>query len=752
MRGVVFFAAFIAVEQGASAQPRPTAKEWNDAKERVASEAAAVAAKQAKMTAVNKVVSLLEGLKAKVMSEGEEEAHTYNKFSCFCKDVTTSKTDAIKSGEDETARLTSEIQEGESTRAKLDTQIATVTEDIAIAEKSMKSAAASRADSKRLYEKNEADLIAAIDALEGAINSLKTSRSPALLQERSLTDTLRTAALLADSLGLSASNALEAFLQQAPEVNMQHYDFHSDGIITTLEKLLADFRNEKSSVDAQEVESVKLHESFMQEQTDLVKEKTAELESAKKKKAQRQAEISEKSLQRSTVSAILLEDQQYLKELAEMCSQKAMTWDERSKVRQDELAALTSAITIVKSTISERTSAQTLRLAQQGIVVQLADNAARSPREMEEIEAEAEVAEGSLGVPLAFWQLRSAENGFLAKVMSGNPSADRGREQVMALLRSRGEKLHSTLFASLMKSLGSDPLAKVKTLIQELIERLLKEAANDLNQNDWCNKAISDAEQKRTYAATAVEELNSQMATLEATRDKLALDVSILDKDIDELKNSQKNAETLRGQEKQQNAETVQEAQAGLEAVIQAIDILSKFYKTSDKATVVYSLVIAGQPSEDAPDAGFDNGEAYKGGQGTAVGIIAMMDIIKSDFQRTIAETEKAEALSEQNHLKFMTETGKLLAEKTTASDEFSKQKMDSEASLDQASDGLDSQMSTLATSIQELLELKPACIDTGMSYNDRVARRAEEIQALKKGLCILENYAQYGPEGEGPC
>jgi len=37
---------------------------------------------------------------------------------------------------------------------------------------------------------------------------------------------------------------------------------------------------------------------------------------------------------------------------------------------------------------------------------------------------------------------------------------------------------------------------------------------------------------------------------------------------------------------------------------------------------------------------------------------------------------------------------------------------------------------------------LKPTCIDTGMSYEERVAKREEEIAALKKALCILD------PEG----
>merc|ERR1719181_657517 len=92
------------------------------------------------------------------------------------------------------------------------------------------------------------------------------------------------------------------------------------------------------------------------------------------------------------------------------------------------------------------------------------------------------------------------------------------------------------------------------------------------------------------------------------------------------------------------------------------------FYKTSAKAKVDLSL--AQGPLDDAPDAGFENGEAYKGAGAESGGIIGMMEVIQSDFERTISETKKAEAAAEKEHLEFMTETSKSLAEKAAAEKE----------------------------------------------------------------------------------
>merc|ERR1719253_520644 len=164
------------------------------------------------------------------------------------------------------------------------------------------------------------------------------------------------------------------------------------------------------------------------------------------------------------------------------------------------------------------------------------------------------------------------------------------------------------------------------------------------------------------------------MAKLEATRDQLIEDLAGLDKDIKELKDSRKEAKADRDAEKAQNNATVIEAQEGLDALEMCMTILDRFYKTVKKETVDLSLAQA-DPMADAPDAGFDNGEAYTGAQGEAGGIMGMLEVMKSDFERTISETTKEEAAAKQEYLEFMTESGKSLAEKEQAEEEKTTQK-----------------------------------------------------------------------------
>merc|ERR1719265_1536517 len=67
---------------------------------------------------------MLEDLQTEVVTEGRAEAKTYDKFACFCKDMTKEKVDAIKTGQDDQESLTADIEDLSARRDKLDEKIA----------------------------------------------------------------------------------------------------------------------------------------------------------------------------------------------------------------------------------------------------------------------------------------------------------------------------------------------------------------------------------------------------------------------------------------------------------------------------------------------------------------------------------------------------------------------------------------------------------------------------------------------------
>merc|ERR1719420_1715678 len=93
------------------------------------------------------------------------------------------------------------------------------------------------------------------------------------------------------------------------------------------------------------------------------------------------------------------------------------------------------------------------------------------------------------------------------------------KHRVVDLLKTRAATLHSQHLVALASEISASPFDKITKLIQELIERLLQEAADEANHQGWCNKELTEAKEQRKRKALAVKELNDELALNEARRD-----------------------------------------------------------------------------------------------------------------------------------------------------------------------------------------------------------------------------------------
>merc|ERR1719399_58908 len=167
------------------------------------------------------------------------------------------------------------------------------------------------------------------------------------------------------------------------------------------------------------------------------------------------------------------------------------------------------------------------------------------------------------------------------------PVVDWHKLAVLNLIKARAGALNSNALMSLAAQVSGSPFGKITKLIQELIERLLQEAADEANHQGWCNKEVGEAKAQRGRKEKAVAKLNEQLASSEETRDKLNEDLTNLKNEISELEDALAKATKERADESAENAATISEAEEGAAAVGEALDVLSKFYKTAAKASFV---------------------------------------------------------------------------------------------------------------------------------------------------------------------
>jgi len=773
---------------------------------------------------IEKVITMMEDLMTETLVEGKAEAKTYDKFACFCKDMTEEKTDAISEGTDALAELEATIQEQIAKRTSLDNQIAESSTIVAEKVKGLKEADAKRAKDNEDFKIAEADCFTFKKEIDFAVVELMAAEE-GFIQ-------LKTVITQHKAKGFEALQAgVKEYMDQNPQISQDERQFinanflqerdhlmgglsqkqapsATGGVVKTVKELKPGMQETLKRLRADEVQSKHEYQMVVQGLTD---EKTAEqkvLDDAQKSQAKNTEELGQNSKDMTLTQGTLTDDQAFLKQLTENCNTKSKQWDQRSAARAGELTALTNAITIVKSRVATK-SGKTVRFIQRDSsvsttnlpktamiqadtnsaydeVLQVADEEEEgevlsflqiSPRKrvvsllakpqdvdgdriVAQVDRKMEKSEDFDDMTPAQKQLVRATA--LSKVAATvgttdvDPLAERKEENekskrawLQHFLKGKASSLKSTNLAAVAAQVSTTgPFDKITKLIQELIERLMQEAADEANHQGWCNTQLGKAKAARERKAESVLSLNDAMAKAENLRDKLQEETGILATEIDELTSTLEKMTKERSEEQAENEATIKESEEGKAAVDEALDMLDKFYKTAAKNTVLLeSGSTSTQPDIDMPDAGFDG--ANKGNQGAAAGILGMLEVISSDFARTIKTTAAAEKTAAADFLSFETETKSSLAVKTNTKKAKDDEMTETIDELANDKDSMTEDQALLDKAIQELIELEPACFPKAEPYEVRVAKREQEIESLKTALCTLDKEGPVQTEAE---
>jgi chromosome segregation ATPase len=254
---------------------------------------------------------------------------------------------------------------------------------------------------------------------------------------------------------------------------------------------------------------------------------------------------------------------------------------------------------------------------------------------------------------------------------------------------------------------------------------------------------MSENVKNRDDAQAEVESLTSTKSSLNAEDAKLAKEISTLAKDIASLQKALKEATELRNAEKAENENTIATAKEGKSGVDLALKILSEFYSGAAGGAFVQYVPPnsdrSGKTVGDLAPEVFNSDN--KGSQSESKGIIGILEVIQSDFDRTIAKVTEDEGFAAEEFDMFKGATEEDISDKSTDK----KTKDDRVAAiadeLVENANSLKDENEKLTISTKSLSELKKQCIDGEETYEERVAKREKEIAALKEAHGILENW-----------
>jgi len=300
----------------------------------------------------------------------------------------------------------------------------------------------------------------------------------------------------------------------------------------------------------------------------------------------------------------------------------------------------------------------------------------------------------------------------------------------VSFLNEQARKSGSRLLSELALSAQANPFGKVKKMIKDLIVKLMEEGTEETEHKGWCDTELTTNKQTRDKKTADVNELNSNIEDLTATIAQLTQDIADLAAAVKELDAAMAKETEERNAAKAANTQTIKDAKAAQVAVEQAMAVLKDFYAKSATATALVQ-----QPASDAPET-FD--KAYTGMGASGGGVVDFLEVILTDFSRLESETTSSEAQEDDEYKTFMQESKKDKALKENESKLKSGTKTDKESALQQANTDLKTTQEQLDKALEYYEKLKPTCVDSGITYEERVKRREEEIVSLQEALKIL--------------
>jgi len=643
----------------------------------------------------------------KSIMEGKGEAVSYKKFAYWCQTSTGSLKDAIADEKESIAELEDLLAGKEKEREGLETEIESLEEQIAEMDASSKKASDTRKEESTLYKKVLDDLkktIQAVDSALGVMTSANKATEPGMLLAQK--HVKKVIALLSMSSATETQlSVLQEFAQRPKQLakgdlgaHVDKYEFKSGNVIELLKDLKKKFQDDKLAATKDETNAANSY-ALAKQARDTA---NAAAKASKKKKEDTHAKVVATIAQASSDLKNENEDKDAdskgLADTQEQCSIKKGEWEERSTVRENEIAAMGVAMEILGKASGVRTEAPSNPIPPAS--------------------------------PVAFLQ-----------IVSGNSNP---KMAAVLVLREAAKNTHSRALERLAVEVAahlSGPFGQVNNMIEKMIFRLMDEQKQEDEHKHWCDQELEKTNVMKDDKSNKVADLAAEIKTETAAVSQLTQDILAANEMIADIVSYKKEATEIREVGKHENKLAVDDAETAQKALAGAIAVLNDFYKESGEIKkeawelIQAPVKLPKNPSTwDASYTGVSDPDKQPGG------IVTVLETVMEDFAKVEAETKSQEVSDQKEYDQSMSdndiENARRQQESKMKEDEkkrrtekivlLSSQKKDTSMELDKTN--------------QYLKDLQPACVSGDSSYTDRKAARTQEIGALQKAQIILED------------
>merc|ERR1719327_190229 len=412
--------------------------------------------------------------------------------------------------------------------------------------------------------------------------------------------------MFAESVTPSQRRAVDKYFSQPQEsygaqqvsLAQESYNPQSGAIFGILKQMKEDFETNLENSRKEEIANVAAYEELkaakeaqIASATDQVETKTGEAAAADEKKAADKEDLEE-------TRASLAEDQKFLSDLQLRCQDMDSQFEERTKTRQMEIQATSKALEFLSSDEAHDLFTRTFNPA----LLQ-----------------------------------RSAES--------------RNRAAVSAMLMKAAKKSHDPRLSAIAVRARLDAFEEVKKTITDMINKLMKEAQDDIKHKDYCIDEFNANEVDTANKNREKEQKEAKINELHTTIDTLDSEIETLKAEIEELQLNQKQASIARTKMNKEFISTVSDQQATQQLLTKSLKVLATFY---NKAALVQESAQASVSTsiKQPPPPGFKKLEK----SAASGGVMGMMQKIIDEAKELEAEARRGEEEAQADFEEFTKE------------------------------------------------------------------------------------------------
>jgi len=459
--------------------------------------------------------------------------------------------------------------------------------------------------------------------------------------------------------------------------------------------------------ESEESAAQKAFEDLVAEKQKQIADWTAQVTDKEGQKAEKATMLSENEELLAATQEQLKVDEDFFATAREQCKAKSDEWDERSRLRTEQLDGIEKALKILTSDEARATFAASAVRAQDTFGTE-------GEREMESTATK----KMSVGDVL-----------FLQLDESRVP-----RERAYNALKKvigHSKNLRLARIAVAVRTAATGHFDEVIAEIDRMIAILAEEGAADIEQRDWCIAEQNNQTNHKENLEYAISQLQAKITAAEEKKAKLEAEKEDTMKKKADLEEAMEQALADRTAENEAFTGAKQDDLNAIELLGQAIEALSAYGSNNALLQQPEFEVSADQ----APDAEFSSKDNYKNAQG---GIVALLTQIKENLEIEIGVSTKGEAKATLEYEKLKADADKQIASYEEQIVALDSAIADTDAEITSLTETKVDTEGQHTTTVEYLAKIEPNCEWIKASFTKRAELRTKEAEGLKEAKAIL--------------